>query len=112
MNPDLAQTVRERAGERCEYCRIPQSALQFRFQIDHIIAEQHGGETVLENLAFACPHCNRYKGPNIAGLDAQPGQLVRLFHPRIDEWIEHFQLVGAHLRATRRSGVRPFRCWR
>jgi hypothetical protein len=39
VNRDLAQTVRERATDRCEHCRIPQSALQFRFQIDHIIAE-------------------------------------------------------------------------
>jgi hypothetical protein len=71
VNRDLAQTVRERAGERCEYCRIPQLALPLRFQIDHIIAEQHGGETVLGNLAFACPHHNRYKGPNIAGFVSQ-----------------------------------------
>ena len=95
MNRELAQTVRERAGERCEYCRIPQSALQFRFQIDHIIAEQHGGETALGNLAYACPHCNRHKGPNIAGLDSQSGQLVRLFHPQTDDWIEHFRFVEA-----------------
>jgi hypothetical protein len=74
-------------SQRCKYWRIPQSALRLRFQIDHIIAEQHGGETVLGNLAFACPHCNRYKNPNIAGLDSQSGQLVRLFHPRTDDWI-------------------------
>jgi hypothetical protein len=97
VNRDLAQAVRERAGERCEYCLVPQSARQLRFQIDHIIAEQHGGETVLDNLALACPHCNRYKGPNIAGLDSQSGQLVRLFHPRTDDWIEHFQFVKALL---------------
>lgn len=97
MNRDLSQTVRERARERCEYCLVPQSARQLRFQIDHIIAEQHGGETVLDNLALACPHCNRYKGPNIAGVDSQSGQLVRLFHPRIDDWIEHFQFAAALL---------------
>jgi len=51
----------------------------------------------LANLALACPHCNRYKGPNIAGLDSQSGQLVRLFHPRTDDWIEHFQFVKALL---------------
>ena len=51
----------------------------------------------MANLALACPHCNRYKGPNIAGLDSQSGQLVRLFHPRIDDWIEHFQFAAALL---------------
>jgi len=49
---------------------------------------------VLENLAFACPHCNRYKGPNIAGIDSQSDQLVRLYHPRIDDWVEHFPMGG------------------
>lgn len=97
MNRELAQTVRERAGERCEYCHIPQSALPLPFQIDHIIAEQHEGKTVSANLAFACPHCNRYKGPNIAGFDPESGQLVRLFHPRTDRWIEHFQFVDVRL---------------
>jgi hypothetical protein len=67
------------------------------FQIDHVIAQQHHGETVLDNLALSCPHCNRYKGPNIAGLDSPSGQVVRLFHPRSDSWIEHFEFFGARL---------------
>ena len=60
VNRALVRTVRERAGERCEYCRIPQFALPLPFQMDHIMAEQHEGESVPENLALACPHCNRY----------------------------------------------------
>jgi hypothetical protein len=67
------------------------------FQVDHIIAEKHGGETVVSNLALACPHCNLYKGPNIAGLDPASGQVVRLFHPRTDLWSEHFAWEGAYL---------------
>lgn len=65
--------------------------------MDHIVAEQHGGETVPSNLALACPHCNRYKGPNIAGLDPDSGQLVRLFHPRTDLWTEHFEFEGPRI---------------
>jgi hypothetical protein len=56
-----------------------------------------GGETVLGNLALACPHCNRYKGPNIAGLDPESGQLVRLFHPRTDIWTEHLEFDGERI---------------
>jgi hypothetical protein len=98
VNRELVRQVRERAAERCEYCRIPQFALPLPFQIDHIIAEQHEGATELSNLALACPHCNRYKGPNIAGIDPLTGQLARLFHPRIDLWVEHFELVdGARI---------------
>ncbi|MGH9622501.1 MAG: HNH endonuclease [Bryobacteraceae bacterium] len=95
MNRELARAVRERAGGRCEYCRLPQFALPLPFQIDHIVAEQYRGETVPENLALACPHCNRYKGPNLAARDPASGELVRLFHPRTDRWIEHFRFEGA-----------------
>ena len=89
--------VRERARERCEYCRLPQAAFPFPFQLDHIQAEQHGGATVESNLALACPPCNRHKGPNLAGLDLHSGQLIRLFHPRQDVWSEHFGWQGAAL---------------
>lgn len=93
MNRELARKVRERAAESCEYCRIPQFSLPLPFQIDHIIAGQHHGETELSNLALACPHCNRYKGPNIAGMDPLTGQIVRLFHPRTDRWADQFDVL-------------------
>ena len=57
----------------------------------------NGGQTVPDNLALACPHCNRYKGPNIAGLDPVSEELVRLFHPRNDQWAEHFAWDGPRL---------------
>ncbi len=76
---------------------MPQSLLPLPFQIDHIVAEKHGGETVASNLALACPHCNLYKGPNIAGVDTASGQVVRLFHPRSDVWNEHFRFEAARI---------------
>ncbi len=33
---------------------MPEAALRLPFQIDHIIAEQHGGPTTLSNLAWSC----------------------------------------------------------
>jgi len=51
----------------------------------------------------ACPHCNRFKGPNVAGIDPQSGETVRLFHPRKDDWYEHFAWEGARL--TGRTAV-------
>jgi hypothetical protein len=68
--------------------------------VDHIISEQHRGETAPENLALACVHCNRYKGPNIAGLDPLTGELVRLFHPRRDVWSEHFAFDDGRITGT------------
>jgi len=97
VNRALVRTVWKRARERCEYCLIPKWALPLPFQIDHIIAEKHGGQTVENNLALACPHCNRFKGPNIAGVDPASDQTVRLFDPRRDIWEEHFQWEGARI---------------
>ena len=97
MNQLLVQQVWQRAGHRCEYCRIPHPHYRLPFQIDHIIARQHGGPTTLDNLATACFHCNRFKGPNIAGIDPASGELVRLFHPRTDLWTDHFRFADARL---------------
>jgi hypothetical protein len=69
------------------------------FQIDHVIARQHGGLTEPDNLALACIHCNRFKGPNVAGVDSTSGLIVRLFHPRRDEWSKHFAWNGVLLTA-------------
>lgn len=76
---------------------MPRFALPLPFQIDHIIAEKHAGQTVESNLALACPHCNRFKGPNIAGIDPASGEPVRLFHPRVDIWEDHFTFEGARI---------------
>jgi hypothetical protein len=73
-------------------------ALPLPFQIDDILAEKHGGKTVESNLALACPHCNRSKGPNIAGLDPDSGQPIRFISSsRRDLWAEHFEFQGAHI---------------
>jgi hypothetical protein len=64
------------------------------FHVEHIVAKQHGGSDDLSNLAIACMHCNLFKGPNIAGLDPQTGQLTPIFNPRRDVWTEHFALRG------------------
>ena len=98
MNRELIRRVWSRAGDRCEYCLIPQFAFPLPFQIDHIVAEKHGGETVEENLALACPHCNRFKGPNIAGIDPDTTTLTRLFNPRVDMWTDHFRFDGPRLK--------------
>ena len=50
-----------------------------------------------ENLAHACFHCNRHKEPNMAGWDLETQQLVRLFHPRTDRWLDHFEGRGAEI---------------
>ena len=86
--------VRDRAGDCCEYCQLPQLGYDFSFHIDHVIARQHGGRTEAENLALACASCNRHKGPNIAGVDPVTRKLSALFHPRRERWQDHFEWQG------------------
>jgi len=62
--------------------------------VDHIKSRQHGGETTLDNLAYACMICNRFKGTNVGSVD-RSGAFVRLFNPRSDRWERHFRLSGA-----------------
>ena len=94
----LESEVRDRAAGHCEYCSFPEAAAALPFHLDHIIAQKHKGQTESENLAWACFSCNLRKGPNIAGLDSESGELTRLFHPRFDNWSDHFVWDGVWLR--------------
>jgi hypothetical protein len=68
-----------------------------QFQIEHIVARQHGGDDEPSNLALACHHCNLHKGPNLTGIDVQTGQIVPLFHPRQQTWDDHFSRQGTQI---------------
>jgi hypothetical protein len=104
MNQALINLVWQRARGCCEYCRLPQAHSSIPFEIDHIIAKKHGGPTVADNLALACFFCNSAKGPNIAGLDPDTGNLVALFHPRRQKWARHFRWAGRLLVGRTRTG--------
>lgn len=95
ISQELRRLVYERAAGCCEYCLIPEKAVLFAHQIDHIIAEKHGGLTQADNLALSCAICNKYKGSDIASLDEN--EVVALFHPRRQHWDEHFQLQEAEI---------------
>jgi len=97
MDERLIREVWRRASSACEYCRMPQRFYPAPFQVDHIIARQHGGKSVLGNLALACLHCNGHKGPNIAGIDPRTIRMTGLFNPRRHKWRRHFRWQAAHL---------------
>ena len=44
MDAATRRLVLRRAGSRCEYCRLPQHAVDLTFHVEHIIAKQHGGD--------------------------------------------------------------------
>lgn len=89
---EVRRAVVARAGNYCEYCRVSQEDVFFRFEADHIISEKHGGETTSDNLCLSCPDCNAYKGSDIASADPETGKATFLFRPRHQIWSEHFRL--------------------
>ncbi|MDX2213905.1 MAG: HNH endonuclease signature motif containing protein [Oculatellaceae cyanobacterium bins.114] len=88
---NLRLFVFDRAQGCCEYCLIPERMSLASHQIDHVIAEKHGGATIEENLALSCMLCNQAKGSDIASIDPETGNTVRLYHPRQDQWTKHFR---------------------
>jgi hypothetical protein len=95
MPHDVARRrfVRERAGNRCEYCHIEQDELPYvTFHVEHVVARQHGGNDEESDLCLSCHWCNFHKGPNIATI--VDGQLIPLFNPRLDRWHDHFEVAS------------------
>lgn len=93
----LRRLVEERAQQRCEYCQLPAGVAFFPHEVDHVIAEKHGGTTEEGNLAYTCWRCNRYKGSDLGSFDPQTGAFSFLFHPRTQQWLEHFKFEGTIL---------------
>jgi hypothetical protein len=97
MAQSLRRRVRQRAGDRCEYCHLTQSATSLPHQLDHEIARKHRGSNAADNICLSCYYCNSFKGPNVAGVDHRTGRITRLFNPRRDEWAKHFRWRGPML---------------
>ncbi|WP_437961763.1 HNH endonuclease signature motif containing protein [Sorangium sp. So ce119] len=93
----LRRLVHERAGGACEYCLYPESLAFTAHEIDHIVAQKHGGETTEANLALSCALCNKYKGSDLASFDPETGELAAVFHPRRQRWRDHFQIAGSSI---------------
>ncbi len=97
ISTSLRRMVYERAVGCCEYCLIPEAAVLAAHEIDHIIAQKHGGLTETDNLALSCAICNKYKGSDLASLDPVTGEIVALYNPRKEGWSDHFQLNDGFL---------------
>jgi 5-methylcytosine-specific restriction endonuclease McrA len=98
------EAVRSRARGICEYCYSQESFATQSFSVEHIIPLQAGGGEGEENLAFACQGCNNHKYTRTAAIDPVTDELVRLFHPRVDRWDDHF--IWSH-DFTRIVGLTP-----
>jgi hypothetical protein len=104
MDAALREFVRRRAVDRCEYCRLPQHAVDGRFHVEHIVAQQHRQDDRPANLALACARCNFQKGTNLASVDPVTGEVVPIFNPRLDKWSEHFAFRGSEIHGLTPTG--------
>ncbi len=91
ISAKIRQEVAQRANFCCEYCHIHEDDMFLAFEIDHVIAQKHGGGDELDNLAFSCAHCNQHKGSDLVSIVDNYEDIVPLFNPRNHLWKEHFE---------------------
>ncbi len=105
VSAGLRRQVITRASGCCEYCRVHQSDRLLPYEIDHVIAEKHGGPTALENLCLSCYLCNGYKGSDLSSVDWEiSAEIVPLFNPRKHIWADHFRLSGGYIEPLTAQG--------
>lgn len=105
ISDEVRRLVAQRALFQCEYCRLPEQHSFLPFEIDHIVSLKHGGGNELENLAYACPHCNQCKGSDLTTFLDVYHDIVLLFNPRIHIWTEHFALERGEILPQSKIGM-------
>jgi hypothetical protein len=74
------------------------------FHIEHVIPQCKGGRSELNNLALACPSCNLHKGSRVSVPASDGVGIIRLFHPVMESWAEHFRFSGYEVVGLTREG--------
>src|SRR3989442_4636901 len=95
MDVATNQLVRQRAADRCEYCRLPEEFSGLRFHIEHIVARQHGGSD------------DPRQGPQDKRLMRPPGKSEPGFATHMIGWLKRLPEVANDLRLTCGGGCSP-----
>lgn len=98
----IRKAVEARARGICEYCRCPSAYAMHSFECEHIIPQSKGGAFAVDNLAWSCGGCNRFKAAKIFHLDAETNVEVALYNPREQQWKMHFAWMENALCMERR----------
>ena len=86
VNDEIRLAVRQRANFACEFCGVSETDTGGELTIDHFQPQTHSGTDGLENLIYACPRCNQYKGDYWPTSPEQPN----LWNPRSETRQVHF----------------------
>ena len=100
----MRQLVVRRAGNRCEYCWLPQEGQEATFHVDHVIPVVAGGMATADNLALACVSCSLHKWARQVAVDPESGHDVLLYNPRREDWHEHFAWEGGRIAGLTPTG--------
>jgi len=104
LNKEIRRLVATRADYLCEYCLISEQDTILGCAIDHIISIKHGGSSEIDNLAYSCVYCNRFKGSDIGSIILDKKEFSRFYHPRWDHWGTHFKLNNYAIEAVTSIG--------
>ncbi|MCB0084943.1 MAG: HNH endonuclease [Caldilineaceae bacterium] len=100
----IRQQVEQEAQMRCGYCRTSHIFTAKTLHIEHIIPIAAGGGSEIDNLWLACELCNGAKGMKTHAVDPLTIATVALFHPRLQQWSDHFRWSED---GTRILGITP-----
>lgn len=90
VTSEQRRLVIDRAKGCCEYCVSQMAFATQSFSVEHILPRARGGSSELENLALSCQGCNNHKFTKTEGFDPLTRQTAPLFHPREQQWRDHF----------------------
>jgi len=91
VSRELRERVRQADRSRCAYCGTSEQVSGIPLTLDHIQPTSKDGPTSFENLCLACWSCNEFKTNRTEAEDPLTGENVPLFHPRKQQWSDHFR---------------------
>jgi hypothetical protein len=91
LSIDLRDRLLEADNCHCAYCYTTEANTGQPMTIDHIKPQAQDGESIFENLCFACRRCNEFKGSAASAQDPLTGEMAALFYPRQQTWADHFR---------------------
>jgi HNH endonuclease len=89
----------------CEYCVVPEDYSTDFFNFDHVQPVSQNGRSELGNLARTCGICNGHKHDKTKAIDPLTQQVCRLYHPRQDNWKDHFEWSEDCLRIIGKTAI-------
>lgn len=103
----LRESVRTLYRQRCGYCGVGETDTGGLLELDHFRPRSQQGSDAPDNLVYACPTCNRFKGDYWPAEEASLD--LALLHPLEDNVNEHIeQLPDGRVVGLTRRGVVPY----